>query len=162
MKVQHNAVVTVTYKLTDDAGELIDENLDEPLAYLHGHGQIVPGLERALAGRAAQDRIQVSVTPEDGYGVRGDEELIEVPLEELPDDVPLEVGLELDADSPEGDVVTLWVADINETHALLDTYHPLAGQTLHFDVTIVEVREGKQEEVEHGHAHATDGDPTHH
>jgi FKBP-type peptidyl-prolyl cis-trans isomerase SlyD len=153
MQIAHDSVVTLEYTLKDASGETIDSSDGEPLSYLHGHGELVPGLERALLGRKEGDSLQVEVAPEDAYGEHDPERIIEIARDELPDDVEPEIGLELSTDGPDGEPVTLWIVDIEEDRITLDGNHPLAGQPLHFSIKILVVRDATAEEREHGHVH---------
>lgn len=154
MKIGPNSVVSIDYTLTDPEGELLDSSADEgPLTYLHGVGEIVPGLENALAGRGAGESFKIVVSPEDGYGTRSEQNQVRVPRGELPDDVEPEEGMEFEATGPDGEVMHFWVEGVDGDDVLLSLDHPLAGVTLHFDVTVRDVREATSDELEHGHAH---------
>lgn len=157
MKIASNAVVAFDYTLTDDEGRVLDSSDGTgPLTYLHGQGQIVPGLENALEGRSIGERFSVVVQPSEGYGERNANHVLRVPREELPEGEP-EVGMELEAVGPNGEVATLWVVGVEDDEVLLSTDHPLAGVTLHFDVTVRSVREASAEEIAHGHVHGEGG-----
>lgn len=153
MKAARDAVVRMHYTLTDDEGTVLDSSSGrEPLAYLHGHGHIIPGLERALEGAEAGHKARVSVAPRDGYGERDPDAIFVAAKDRFPPEVKLEPGIEVHADSPEGPV-TFRVVELKDEGAVLDANHPLAGKTLHFDVEIVEVRGATSEEIDHGHVH---------
>lgn len=158
MTATKDKVVTIHYRLTSDTGETIDSSEgSEPLAYLHGAGNIVPGLEQALEGRGEGDEIKVSVSPEEGYGevkpgLRG-----KVSRQQFGEEAEeLEVGMQFHARMPEGDVL-FRIVEIEDDEVVIDGNHPLAGETLHFDVTVVEVRDATQQEIDHGHAHGAHG-----
>lgn len=153
MQVQDNTVVSIDYKLTDDAGEVLDSSEGrEPLAYLHGAGNIIPGLEDALAGKAQGDSLSVDVEPAQGYGEH-DTALVEEVSRDLFQGVDeIEVGMQFQAATEHGTHVVT-VTQIADDAVTIDANHPLAGQNLHFDVTIVEVREATETEIEHGHPH---------
>ena len=158
MKIADGCVVAMDYTLKTEDGSLIDTSEgDEPMWYLHGSGQIVPGLESALTGRAVGDKLEAVVKPEDGYGPRHDDRVLTVPRSKLPDSPEPEVGMQLEAQGRRGEQVVLWVTDINGDEVTLDGNHPLAGQTLHFEVEVKEVREATADEKHHGHAHGPDG-----
>jgi FKBP-type peptidyl-prolyl cis-trans isomerase SlyD len=158
MQIGPNSVVAFDYTLTDGEGEVLDTSSgDEPLTYLHGHGQIVPGLESAMLGKKAGDKFKAVVTPKDGYGESGAGERITVPREELPEGPDPEVGMELEAVGPNGEHASLWIAEVNDDSVVLTSDHPLAGVTLHFDVEVRSVREATKDELEHGHAHGEGG-----
>jgi FKBP-type peptidyl-prolyl cis-trans isomerase SlyD len=162
MKISHGTVVAIDFTLTDDDGEEIDSSEgDQPLVYLHGEGQIVEGLERALEGRAAGDEFSVDIPPELGYGEESGEEPIRVSRKQLPSEPEPEVGMDLHAVSPDGEEQTFWIVDVDEKDVLLSADHPLAGLTLHFKVAVREVRAATEEERAHGHAHGPDGHHDH-
>jgi FKBP-type peptidyl-prolyl cis-trans isomerase SlyD len=153
-QVANNLAVSIDYKLTVD-GELIDSSEgDGPLDYLHGHENIIPGLERELTGMKIGEQKNVSVAPEDGYGVVDEGALLDVPRSEFPDEVPLKVGIELEVTDEEGDMLFATIAEVGDKVVKLDTNHPLAGKTLDFDVTIVDLRQASDEEISHGHVHS--------
>lgn len=153
MKAAVGMVVTMHYTLTDESGEVLDSSRGgEPLSYLHGHGNIIPGLEKALEGVNAGHKAKVSVPAAEGYGEKNPEAIFEAPREHFPPDMELKAGERVTADGPEGPI-SFMIVSVNEKGAVLDANHPLAGQTLHFDVEIVRVREATQEEIDHGHTH---------
>jgi FKBP-type peptidyl-prolyl cis-trans isomerase SlyD len=153
MQIRENMVVSIDYVLTDTAGEAIDRSEEgTPLAYLHGASNIIPGLERALEGKAAGESLQVEVAPADGYG-EYNQDLVQVVSRELFEDADaLETGMRFQANSDNGSLVVT-VTDISDGGVTVDGNHPLAGQTLKFDVTVADVREATAEEIEHGHVH---------
>ena len=151
-------VVTIHYTLRDDDGDIIDTSMGgEPLDYLHGHGGIVPGLEAALAGKHAGEKFNVSVKPADGYGEASGSQPKPVPREAFPEDLEIEVGMQFFAQGPNDEPVPVWIASVDDKTVLIDFNHPLAGQTLHFDVEVVGVRDATAEEIDHGHPHGEDG-----
>lgn len=151
-------VVVLHYTLRNDAGEVIDSSDgDEPMAYLHGAGNIVPGLERALAGKSAGFSGKVRVAPADGYGERVNTPPQPVPRSSFPPHLELEPGMRFTAQGPNDQYVPIWVVGIEGDKVLVESQHPLAGATLHFDVEVLEVRDATPEEVEHGHPHGPDG-----
>ena len=156
--VADNTVVSFHYTLKNAEGELLDSSDgNEPMAYLHGASNIVPGLERELTGKAVGDELSVVVAPTDGYGVRQGPEPQKVPLTAFPDDADLFPGMQLLASGPNDEVFPLWVVSVGDDHAVLDHNHPLADVTLHFDVKITEIRAASDEEIEHGHPHGPGG-----
>lgn len=158
MNIEENAVVTIAYTLKDDKGEVIDSSEQHgDLAYVHGHENIVPGLEQALTGKAEGEEVQASVAPEEGYGERQDQLVFEVPRERLPQDEELQLGMQFRAQSAEGQEMVVTLVDVGDEQVTLDANHPLAGQTLNFDVEVKEVREATAEELDHGHVHGPDG-----
>jgi FKBP-type peptidyl-prolyl cis-trans isomerase SlyD len=154
MKIARDSVVSIDYTLTDDKGEVLDSSKGQkPLDYLHGHGQIVPGLERELEGKQLGDSFKVDVAPKDGYGEHNPRRIVQVPRTELPSDLAPEIGMQLAAEGPDGEVVPLWITAVTDSQVTLDGNHPLAGQTLHFAIDIRGVREATKEELTHGHVH---------
>ena len=157
MKIAKNHVVAIDYTLTDPAGTVIDSSRGErPLAYIHGTGSLVPGLESALEGKDVGAAISVTVPPEQAYGLR-DEALVQpVPRDKF-DGVPdLAVGKQLQAQTEVGPRVVR-VVGIAEDSVTIDANHELAGIPLHFEVTVVEVRPATPEELSHGHVHGPGG-----
>lgn len=147
-------VVTLHYTLKNDAGKVIDSSRGgEPLEYLHGVGEIVPGLEKALAGKKPGAKLQVVVPPEDGYGPRDPNGKQEFPREDFPEDLTIQPGMQLIVEDEDGEEVPCWVLAADARVVTLDLNHPLAGEKLHFDVEVVALREATEEELEHGHAH---------
>ena len=159
MQIAPRKVVTIDYTLTDDEGEVLDTSKGgTPLSYLHGTGSIVPGLESALEGKKAGDALKVTVAPAEGYGDRDERLVQEVPRDRLPAD-EVELGMRFEVRGDQGEL-TVTVVSMDDANVTLDGNHPLAGVTLSFDVTVVEVRDATAEELEHGHAHGEDDDIT--
>lgn len=151
-------VVTIHYTLTDDDGDVIDTSRDaEPLAYLQGAGNIVPGLESQMKGHAVGDKLQVVVAPIEAYGEREEMEAQRVPRSVFPADAQFEEGMPIAAEGPNGEITPLWITHLDDEAIYVDTNHPLAGVTLHFDVEVMEIRDATAEEKEHGHPHGPDG-----
>jgi len=147
-------VVTFHYTLRDDAGEELDSSKDrDPLEYLHGAGNIVPGLERQLEGQAVGFAAKLTVDPEEGYGERSEEAVHEVPKEQFPEEVELEEGMMFGVQGPDGQVTPAWVSGFSDETVTLDFNHPLSGQRLHFDVTVESMRDATEEEKTHSHPH---------
>ena len=157
MKIAARTVVQFHYTLTDDAGTVIDSSRgNEPLAYLHGQGQIVPGLEKVMEGKVKGDAFKVAVSPEEGYGQRVEALLQTAPRSMFPPDMEPEVGMQFQAESNMGPVMVTVMA-VEGDQVTLDGNHALAGQTLHFDVEVTSVRDATIEEMQHGHAHGEGG-----
>lgn len=153
MNIARDHVVSIHYTLRDDGGEIIDASArDEPLTYLHGHGNLIPGLERELTGKNAGERLQVKITPADGYGEYDSALVQEVPRRALKGVSEVRVGMRLQAQSPQG-ARALTVTQVRGDMVTLDGNHPLAGKNLHFKVQIAEVRAATEEELAHGHVH---------
>lgn len=160
MKAAAGMVVTMHYTLTDDSGSVLDSSRGgDPLSYLHGHGNIIPGLEKALEGTVVGHKAKVTVPPAEGYGEKDPEAIFEAPREHFPSDMELKPGARVTADGPNGPI-SLVIVSVSDEGAVLDANHPLAGQTLHFDVEIVRVRQATKEELDHGHTH--EGGAHHH
>ena len=157
MQIAKHTVASIDYTLTDDSGQVIDTSTGKgPMAYVHGVGGIIPGLERELEGKAAGDSMKVRVEPKDGYGERNEAAVQDVPRSQMPEGAEIQVGTQLQAQTEQGmHVVT--VVQVGEESVRLDANHPLAGVALNFEVTVVEVRAATEEEVEHGHVHGPGG-----
>ncbi len=147
-------VVTFHYTLTDDQGTQIESSVgQEPLVYLHGAGNIVTGLETALQDRVVGDRVEVIVPPEEGYGVRDERGVQTVARSQFPPDADLEPGTQFGVKGPDGQLYPCWVQQASDEQVTIDFNHPLAGENLHFAVTVEGIREASDEEKEHGHVH---------
>lgn len=158
MNVQKDAVVTIDYELKDEAGEVLDTSQNNgELAYLHGHDNIVEGLEEALEGKAPGENVEATVEPDKGYGQYTDSLVFSVGRDRLPQDVDLELGMQFEARSQDGQRQIVTLTKIGDDEVTLDGNHPLAGQTLHFNVTVKEVRSATDDELQHGHAHGDGG-----
>jgi FKBP-type peptidyl-prolyl cis-trans isomerase SlyD len=157
MQIAERTVASFHYTLTDDAGEVIDSSSGRsPLTYLHGVGQIVPGLEQALEGKAAGETFSVDVAPEEGYGPRHDGLIQTVPRAAFQGVDEIQVGMQFQAQGPQG-ALSVTITGIEGDEVTVDGNHPLAGQTLHFAIEITDVREASVEEVLHGHVHGEGG-----
>lgn len=157
MQIAQNSVVSFHYTLTNDAGEVIDSSEGrDPLSYLQGAGNIVPGLEEAMEGRRAGDSFKVDVAPEDGYGTHHEGLVQDVPRAAFQGVDEIEAGMSFQAQTPQG-VHSVTVTRVTAETITVDGNHPLAGQTLHFDVQITEVRAASAEELSHGHVHGPGG-----
>jgi len=157
MTVKQDSVVTIHYTLKDDDGELIDSSAaDEPLTYLHGHGNLIAGLERELQGRSPGDKLHVKLAPADGYGEYDENLIQQVPRRSLRGIANIRVGMQLRAQSEHG-ARTVTVTRVAGDLVTLDGNHPLAGKNLNFDVEITAVREATEEELSHGHVHGPGG-----
>jgi FKBP-type peptidyl-prolyl cis-trans isomerase SlyD len=157
MKIAHEKVVSIHYTLTNQEGTVLDSSSgSEPLAYLHGFGNIIPGLENALEGKETGEKLSVTVEPEQGYGAR-DEQLVQaVPRSAFKGVEELAPGMQFQAQGPQGTRLVV-VTQVAQDVVTVDANHPLAGQTLHFEVEVSEVRAATAEEIEHGHVHGPHG-----
>lgn len=157
MSISQDQVVSIHYTLRDEAGKIIDSSpAGEPLAYLHGHGNLVPGLERELAGRSVGDKLTVTLSPADGYGEHDSKLVRQVPRRALKGVGNVRVGMRLSASSGRSDR-TVTVTRISGDLVTVDGNHPLAGKKLHFEVEVAGVRAATETELSHGHVHAPDG-----
>ena len=152
--IDDNLIVSIHYKLTDDDGNIVDSSEGlEPLSYLHGAGNIIPGLEKALAGKVEGDSLQVVVEPAEGYGEVRPDLIQTVERAVFPVGEPIEVDMMFEAQAPDDSVQHIVVKKVDGDEVTIDANHPLAGIVLHFDINVVGVREATEEEVAHGHAH---------
>ena len=151
MQIAKDTVVSIHYTLKDDAGKVLDSSDDgEPLAYLHGNGNLIPGLESQLEGKTAGAKLEVKVLPKDGYGELDPQLVHQVPKRQFEGEVA--VGQRFHA-GPSVVTVTKILSDM----VTVDGYHPLAGQNLHFKVEVMDVRAATAEELDHGHVHGAGG-----
>lgn len=153
--VDQDVVVSIDYVLTlSDSEEIDRSDPGEPLEYLHGRGQLIPGLEKELGGMSVGDQKNVAIEPSEGYGEFNPEEFITLPRDAFPSEKEVEVGDRLVLrDSSDESEVEAHVAEIGEDDIKLNLNHPLAGETLHFDVTVIGLRPATGEELSHGHVH---------
>lgn len=157
MQIKENSVVHIHYTLTNDAGDVLDSSSGkEPLMYMHGHHNLISGLEEQLTGKSAGDKFNADVEAEDAYGLHHEEAIQHIPLTQLANIPDLQVGMMLQASTDQGPV-SVRVTEITDEHAVLDGNHPLAGERLHFAVEVVSVRDATPSELAHGHAHGGDG-----
>lgn len=157
MNIAPDHVVQFHYTLKDASGSEIESSRDgEPMAYLHGHRNIIPGLEEALLGKAAGDRFSVTVPPEKGYGLRREGALQRVPLKHLQGARHWKPGMLAVVHTDQG-MRQVQVVKVGRFNADVDVNHPMAGQTLTFDIEVVSVRPATAEELSHGHAHGAGG-----
>ena len=158
MLIARNKVVLIDYTLTDDSQQILDRSGEgEPLAYLHGARNIIPGLENALEGKQAGDQLNVRIDPAEAYGERDDRLVQMVPREMFEDSQEIQVGMQFHSGDDEGNTTVVTVTNLTEDTVTVDANHPLAGVPLTFAVTIVEVREATPEEMTHGHVHGAGG-----
>jgi len=151
-------VVSLHYTLRTKGDDIVESSVGgEPMLYLHGASNIVPGLEKALTGQAPGYKGIVTVAAAEGYGERVEVPPQSVPRSAFPAHVELEVGISLLARGPNNQQVPIWVVALEDDKVLVESQHPLAGSTLHFDVEVLTVRDATQEELVHGHPHGDDG-----
>lgn len=151
-------VASIAFTLTNQAGETVGEvTVDEPVEYLHGQGNIVAGLEKALEGRLAGEELEVLVSPKDGYGEADPAKVQVVERSEFPPDMELEVGMQFGAEDEDGEEVVIWVTAIEGQRVTVSGNHPLAGETLNYRVKVLAVRAATRDELTHGHVHGPHG-----
>lgn len=156
--IQVDSIVSIHYSLSLDNGEQIDSSdKSEPLEYLHGHGNIVPGLEEELTGHKVGEDLAIVVPPDKGYGLPDPEGVQELPRGTFPEKLDLQPGAILSAEDENGNPLHLRVVEAGEEMVKVDMNHPLAGQNLNFQIQIVAVRSATQDELSHGHAHGPGG-----
>lgn len=148
MQIEDNKYVTIEYELNLASGEKVDSSPEgQPFGFITGTGQIIPGLEKQLMGKAAGDEEKIVVDPQEGYGPVNENLFQEIPRDQFPADCEVEPGMTFQAQGPQGPVM-IRVKEVNENDTVtVDLNHPLAGEELHFDVKVVEVREPSAEEL---------------
>lgn len=151
-------VVTVHYTLKNGEGEELDSSIgSDPLVYLHGAGNIVPGLEKALNGKRAGDKVNAVVPAAEGYGERSSKGAQRVPRAAFAGIDEIEPGMAFETEGDDGHSQTVWIVAVDNESVMIDLNHPLAGETLHFDVEVLEVRKATADELSHGHVHGPGG-----
>jgi FKBP-type peptidyl-prolyl cis-trans isomerase SlyD len=156
--IKKNSIVTIDYQLRKGDGTALDRSEPgDPMVYLHGADNLVPGLERALEGKTVGEHLNVVVAPEDGYGPKRKTKPQPVLRSDFPKDAHVEVGVSFVTEGPDGKATPIWITKIQGKTVYVDTNHPLAGETLHFEVEIKAIREATEEELAHGHPHGPDG-----
>jgi len=157
MQISRNSVAAFHYTLTDEQSQVIDSSTGrDPLTYLHGGGQIVPGLEKQLEGRSAGDKFTADVAPEEGYGVHHPELMQEVPRSAFQGVEDIQPGMQFQGRGPQGEI-NVTVTRVENDKVFIDGNHPLAGKTLHFAIEVTDVRAASEEELAHGHVHGAGG-----
>jgi FKBP-type peptidyl-prolyl cis-trans isomerase SlyD len=157
MNIENDKVVEFHYTLTNDKDEVLDASKEKgPLAYLHGKGNIIVGLEKEMLGKKVGDKFKASIEATEAYGERRDD-LVRVVEKKMFQGVEkVEAGMQFQFQSPEGPMLVL-VTEVEGEEVTIDHNHPLAGQALHFDVDVISVRDATEEEMTHGHAHGEGG-----
>ena len=157
MKIEKNKVVQIHYTLTNDDGQTMDSSRQgQPLPYIHGIGNLIPGLEAELEGKEVGDKLLAVIKPADAYGEWDAGKQHVVPKSGFQGDEELTVGMRVQVNTGQQQAVAM-VTNIEEENVTLDLNHPLAGMTLHFDVEIMGIRDADQEELDHGHVHGPGG-----
>ncbi len=152
-RIADGMVVSIAYKLTVEGEEIARAEADDPLEYLHGNQDILPGLETALTGKKVGDSFSVTLEPDDAYGDYDDENIDELDRVDIPDADQLEVGMVVEVEDEDGYSYMAHVAEITPNTVVLDFNPPLAGKVLSYDVEVVDIRLATDEELEHGHVH---------
>jgi FKBP-type peptidyl-prolyl cis-trans isomerase SlyD len=156
--IANGKVVQLAYSLKNTDGEVLDEaDQKEPFEYLHGASQIVPGLESGLEGLGIGDKKKVTVPPASGYGEVDAELKMTVKRTQFPEDMEVEAGMQFESKSPDGHGMVFTIESVEGESVHINGNHPLAGETLHFDVEVLAIRDATDEEKEHGHAHGPGG-----
>ncbi|BCV46028.1 MAG: peptidylprolyl isomerase [Shewanella algae] len=157
MQITQHSAVTIHYRLTDAKGQLIESSFEaDPMVYLHGMENLIPGLEKALEGKSKGDTLEVTIEAEEAYGPYHDGLRQEVPLEAFGDIQDIVPGMRFIAETEMGQR-PVQVTEVLDNSVIVDGNHPLAGQSLTFNVEVMDVREATAEEVAHGHIHAHGG-----
>lgn len=156
MQIQENSVVQFHYTLTENGTELEGSRQGSPLLYLHGHNQMLPKLEEALAGKVAGDKLQLTLAPVDAYGERQDDAIQSVQVKHLQGAKKWKPGMVAWVNTDQGER-QVTVVKVGMFKAEVDTNHPLAGKTVTFDIEVLNVRAATEEELAHGHAHGEGG-----
>jgi FKBP-type peptidyl-prolyl cis-trans isomerase SlyD len=157
MTIKKNKVVSFHYSVTNEAGEVVDSSRErKPMTYFHGANSIVPGLEKALEGRSEGDAFQVTVTPAEAYGERDDNKLQRISSKHFRNPKKIKPGQMLVLKTRQGPIQVM-VLKVGRFNLDVDANHPLAGQTLTFDVEVTGIRDATKEEIAHGHAHGDGG-----
>jgi len=157
MQINDNHVVTLHYTLKDNDDNILDKSEDGSFCYLHGASNIIPGLENALTGKTTNDTFSVTIPPEEAYGVHDEAKSQDVSRDMFPAEVDIEAGMQFNAQGPEDQTIVVTIKNVEGDTITVDGNHPLAGVTLNFNVTVMEIRDATTEELEHGHVHGPDG-----
>ena len=154
MQISDKHIVSMNHTLKDDQGTVLDtsENRDA-LQFIVGSGMIIPGLEKELHGKEKGDKVSVTVQPKDAYGEYDATKIVTVSKSQFQEGTEIKAGMQVQAQSQDGQIQILTVKEVENDDVTLDANHPLAGQTLHFDVQIEDVRDATEEELNHGHVH---------
>ena len=153
LTIQDDVVVSLEYTLQVE-GEIVDSTgEDEHIQFIQGHGQIIPGLESQIYGMSSGESKEVTVPPEEAYGVLDEDALGTVPRDEFPPDMPLEKGVALQLRDEDGEVFDAYVESVGKKSVEINLNHPLAGKELHFSVKVLDLRPATEDEIAHGHVH---------
>lgn len=153
MIIKNNKAVILNYSLFDSKNNLLDQTQDSSFTYLHGHQNIVAGLESALEGKQVGYTAKIEIAPENAYGLRDESKVEEVSKEMFPSDEEIKVGMQFHAEGPDKQLITINILEVNENSIKIDGNDPLAGKALIFDIEIMGIRDASESEVSHGHIH---------
>ena len=158
MQISNGKVATFHYTLTNDKGVVLDSSEgNDPLDYIHGYGMIIPGLEKALAGKSAGDTFKVSVEPKEAYGERREDLIQDISRRVFPEGQEIMPGMQFHAQTEDGTQL-ITVVEVGDEDITIDANHPLAGENLNFQIEVTGIREATEEEKSHGHVHTTGED----
>lgn len=158
LTIQKNHVVSIDYTLKNDEGTVLDTSSgSSPLVYLHGSGALISGMETGLEGKSEGADFSISITPDDAYGNHDKNLLHQIDRKELAHLPDLAIGMELEVQTEEGSPLIMTIVELSDDIVVLDGNHPLAGQTLHFEIQVRNIREASAEEISHGHVHGPGG-----
>ena len=163
--ITHEKVGIFHYKLSSADGDLLDSSEGkDPLPYLHGHGNLIPGLEKEMEGKTIGDTFTAVILPAEAYGEvdNSEDAFMQVPRASLPEGITFQKGMQLIAEGEQGEQMPVWMHDYKDDVFTFTTNHPLSGVTLVFNVEIIGIREALAVELEHGHPHGLDGSGGHH
>ncbi len=156
MTINSSSVVTIDYTVKDSSGTVLEDSGSEPLSYIHGMGVLAPGLEKALEGKETGFELDITLSPDEAFGRRDEKLVLTVKKDDFENPEDVEEGLTFQAEI--GDEVRYCtVQSINDNDVIIDANHPLADQTLNFQIAVKDVREATREELEHGHVHSDSG-----
>ena len=158
MNIRDDLVVSLDYTLKVDGAVIDASENSQPIQFIQGQGHVIPGLERQLYGMTIGESKLIVVPPAEGYGEVDDNAYANLPRNQFPSDIPLEIGVALQLRDQRGEVLNATIAEINQETVRLNFNHPLAGKELNFSVKVVDLREATQEEMDHGHVHDLDDD----
>jgi FKBP-type peptidyl-prolyl cis-trans isomerase SlyD len=158
MNIANDRVVSINYTLTNAQSQILDATGVEPFSYLHGHGNIIPGLEKALDGKNRGDAFKIHIPASEAYGERSEKLVTTVPLDRFSGAPSVQAGMQFHAETPDGDIQLVTVTAVEGDTVTIDGNHPMAGQDLNFDVSVVDVREASEEELQQGSVYSADCD----
>ncbi len=151
--IADDVVVTLKYSVSV-AGQVVESSADDnPIQFIQGRGDVIPGLENALYGLSVGDQKEFDVAPEDGYGEADPDAIAKIPKAEFPPEIPLQPGVELRLKDEQGDELEAQIVTVEDEIVRLNFNHPLAGKELLFAIQVIDLRKATPEELEHGHVH---------